>query len=190
MRVVRGMIGVAAAALLAALQDLVLPVYFTSIDRQGLVGPVLSALAGGLLVGSAIYAAIGARHRRRTWLTVSLGGTTAGFAVITTLHSTWTVLAGAFTVGLSNGLATTLLGVLLSEVAAGADLGVEEREMFHDGEGAAERTLQHSFESVLRRDGPARAASPRRSCSGLEPFALGLGEPRPGHDLQLRQRPR
>jgi len=111
-------IGVAAAALLAALQGLVLPVYFTSIDSQGLVGLVLSALAGGLLVGSAIYAAIGARHRRRTWLTVSLGGTTAGFAVIATLHSAWTVMAGAFTVGLSTGLSTTLLGVLLVERVA------------------------------------------------------------------------
>ena len=78
------------------LQGLVLQVYFDSIDRQGLVGVVLCALAGGLLVGSVIYAVLAARHRRRTWLTVSLSGTIVGFAVIATLQSPWTVMAGAF----------------------------------------------------------------------------------------------
>ncbi|MFC7876973.1 MFS transporter [Isoptericola sp. NPDC057391] len=108
-------LSVVAALVLAALQGLVLPVWFTLVDRPGMLGFVLSALAAGMLLGGAVYAAAGARGRRRTWFLVGLAGSTAGFAVLVPLASVATVLVGAFVVGVSNGLFGGLLGVLMIE---------------------------------------------------------------------------
>lgn len=101
--------------LLAGLQALVLPVYFTAAGEPGMLGLVLSALAGGLLLGSVIYAVFGPRGRRRAWLIVGMIGATIGFAVIATLASVWVVLVGAFVVGAASGLYSGLIGVLMIE---------------------------------------------------------------------------
>jgi MFS family permease len=93
------MLTVATTTVLASLQGLVLPVYFTQVDRPGMLGFVLTALAAGMLVGAGCYAAAGARGRRRPWFVAGLVGTTVGFGVIATLSSVWVVFAGAFVMG-------------------------------------------------------------------------------------------
>jgi MFS family permease len=109
------MLTVATTTVLASLQGLVLPVYFTQVDRPGMLGFVLTALAAGMLVGAGCYAAAGARGRRRPWFVAGLVGTTVGFGVIATLSSVWVVFAGAFVVGLASGLFGSLMGVLMIE---------------------------------------------------------------------------
>ncbi|MBJ8340117.1 MFS transporter [Antrihabitans sp. YC3-6] len=109
------MLSVASMVVLAALQGLILPVYFTLEDQPGRLGFVLTALAAGMLVGGAIYAICGARIGRRTSFVAGLSGTTLGFALIATLSSTWVVFGGAFVVGLASGLFGSLLGVLMIE---------------------------------------------------------------------------
>lgn len=113
--VVTTMLSVASVTVLAALQGLVLPVYFTVADQPGMLGLVLSALGAGMLVGGAVYAVAGARGRRRVWFRTGLLGTTAGFVVVAVLGPVWTVLAGAFVVGLASGLFGALIGVLMIE---------------------------------------------------------------------------
>ncbi|GAA4692624.1 MFS transporter [Promicromonospora umidemergens] len=106
---------VVSVLVLASLQGLVLPVWFTQIDQPGMLGFVLTALAAGMLVGAGVYAGAGARGARRTWFLTGLVGTTVGFGVVATLSSVWVVLAGAFVVGLSSGLFGSLMGVLMIE---------------------------------------------------------------------------
>lgn len=108
-------VSLASVLVLAALQGLILPVYFTQEDQPGLLGFVLSALAVGTLVGSGFYAAVGTRGPRRAWFVVGLTGTTIGIALIAALSSVWLVFAGAFVMGLSSGLFGSLLGVLMVE---------------------------------------------------------------------------
>ncbi len=100
---------------LAALQGLVLPVWFTLVERPGMLGFVLSALALGLLVGGAVYAVAGARVPRRAWFMAGLAGTTLGLLVIATLTSVWLVLLGAVVLGAASGLVGSLMGVLMVE---------------------------------------------------------------------------
>ncbi|MFH5209479.1 MFS transporter [Antrihabitans sp. NCIMB 15449] len=109
------MLSVASVIVLAALQGLILPVYFTLAEQPGRLGFVLTALAAGTLVGGAIYAVTGSRVRRRTWFVTGLAGISIGFAVIATLSSVWVVFGGAFVVGLASGSFGSLLGVLMLE---------------------------------------------------------------------------
>ncbi len=108
-------LSVASVLVLAALQGLILPVYFTLEEQPGMLGFVLTALAAGLLVGSIAYAALGAKGARRGWFIAGLIGSAVGFAVVATLGSVWIVLAGAFVVGLASGLFGSLIGVLMIE---------------------------------------------------------------------------
>ncbi len=105
----------ASGFVIAALQGLVLPVYFTTIDRPGLLGLVLSALALGLLVGSGLFALGTQRVSRRTWFVTGTVGAAVGIVVIAALAGAWIVLVGAFVTGLASGLFTPLLGVLAIE---------------------------------------------------------------------------
>ncbi|PWD51500.1 MFS transporter [Serinibacter arcticus] len=100
---------------LASLQGLILPVWFTLVEQPGMLGLVLTALGGGTFLGGAAYATAGARGRRRAWFLCGLIGTATGFAIIATLGSVWIVLTGAFVVGVANGLFGSLLGVLMIE---------------------------------------------------------------------------
>lgn len=108
-------IGMVTAVVLAALQGLLLPVYFVSIDSPGLLGLVLSALAVGVLVSGFGYAAFGARGRRRAWFLAGLLVSTAGVAVLLTLASPPIVFLGAALLGLGSGLLSGPLGVLTIE---------------------------------------------------------------------------
>ncbi|MER7168698.1 MFS transporter [Micromonospora sp. NPDC000207] len=100
---------------LAALQGLILPVYFTLAERPGLLGFVLTALAAGMLVGGSLFAVAGTRGRRRTWFLVGLVGNAFGFGLVASLSSVWLVFGGAFVVGLSSGVFGSLIGVLMIE---------------------------------------------------------------------------
>lgn len=108
-------LSLASVLVLASLQALILPVYFTLEQQPGMLGFVLTALAGGLLIGGTIYAVLGTRGRRRGWFLAGLLGSTLGFGIIATLSSVWVVLVGAFVVGLSSGLFGSLIGVLMIE---------------------------------------------------------------------------
>ncbi|SJN12046.1 major facilitator superfamily MFS_1 [Leucobacter sp. 7(1)] len=100
---------------LASLQGLILPVYFTLVEQPGMLGFVFTALAGGMLVGGTVYAVAGTKGHRRTWFLAGLIGSTLGFGIIAPLSSVWVVFAGAFVVGLSSGLFGSLIGVLMIE---------------------------------------------------------------------------
>lgn len=100
---------------LASMQALVLPVYFTLEGQPGLLGLVLSALAAGMLVGGALYAVAGTHGSRRAWFLAGLLGSAAGFALIGALPSVWVVLVGAAVVGLAAGVFNSLIGVLMIE---------------------------------------------------------------------------
>ncbi|WP_159498791.1 MFS transporter [Microbacterium sp. 18062] len=108
-------LSVVSVLVLASLQGLILPVYFTLVEQPGMLGFVLTALAAGMLVGGTAYAVAGARVRRRIWLLAGLIGSTLGFGLIAALSSVWMVFAGGFVVGLSSGLFSSLIGVLMIE---------------------------------------------------------------------------
>ncbi|MBF4995310.1 MFS transporter [Arthrobacter gandavensis] len=109
------LLSVASVAVLVALQGLILPVYFSLLDQPGLLGFVLTALSAGLLVGGAVYAAAGSRGRRRFWFVSGLVGTMLGVGILATLSTIWIVFSGAFVIGLSSGLFSSLIGVLMIE---------------------------------------------------------------------------
>lgn len=109
------LIGLASALVLASMQGLVLPVHFSLAGEPGMLGFVLTALAAGMLLGGATYAALGTRGPRRAWFVSGLLGTAVGFALIGSLGSTPVVLAGAVVAGVAGGLFGGLLGVLMIE---------------------------------------------------------------------------
>ncbi|HEY1135152.1 MAG TPA: MFS transporter [Nocardioides sp.] len=100
---------------LTAVQGLLLPVHFTVEGATGQLGLVLSALALGLLLGSAVYAAWGPRLARRAWTVLGLVGSVGGVALICLLPAVWVVLLGAMVLGVTAGVATTVVGVLMVE---------------------------------------------------------------------------
>ena len=108
-------LSVISVLVLAALQALILPVYFTGEGQPGMLGFVLTALAAGMLVGATLYAVAGTRGRRRGWFLWGMIGTTVGLGVLASLASVWIVFAGAFLVGLASGLFSSLIGVLMIE---------------------------------------------------------------------------
>ncbi|MCP2635248.1 MFS transporter [Microbacterium sp. HD4P20] len=108
-------LSLASVIVLASLQGLILPVYFTLVEQPGMLGFVLSALAAGMLIGGTTYAIAGAPGRRRAWFLAGMLGSTLGFGIIAALPSVWVVFAGAFVVGLSSGLFGSLIGVLMIE---------------------------------------------------------------------------
>lgn len=111
------------AAVLGALQSTLMPAYFTGEGLAGLTGLTLSAIAGGSIAGSALYAAIADRLRRRTWFVVGMVGTLAGFGAVGTMASPWVVLGGAALVGLTYAPAAALLGVIIVEATPDAMRG-------------------------------------------------------------------
>ncbi len=108
-------ISLLAVTVLAALQSLVLPVYFTVIEQPGLLGFVLTALAIGLLVGAGAYSAVGHRGSRRVWFMSGLISSTVGFALIAWLPSPAVVFGGAVSLGAASGILNSVVGVLMIE---------------------------------------------------------------------------
>ncbi|MGV9799612.1 MFS transporter [Mycobacterium sp. NPDC003449] len=111
------------AIAIGGLQGMVLPLYFSLLSRPDLLGLVLTALAVGMLCGTAVFAAFGARWSRRFWMTGALIGTTAGFLLMATLASPWVVFAGAALFGIANSALGAVVGVLQAERIADAVRG-------------------------------------------------------------------
>lgn len=102
-------------AVVVSLQTTVLPAYFVAADVPALTGLTLSALAGGGIAGSASYAALAGRVRRRTWFVFGMLGFGAGIALVGSLAAPWLVLAAAALVGFTNAPVGAVLGVLIIE---------------------------------------------------------------------------
>ncbi|TCK27039.1 MFS transporter [Pseudonocardia endophytica] len=103
------------AAVISSLQTTLMPAFFTREDLPALAGLTLSALSAGSIAGSALYAVSAGRVRRRTWFVIGMAGTLVGFAAVGSMASPWVVLGAAAFVGLTNGPAGALLGVLTVE---------------------------------------------------------------------------
>lgn len=97
---------------IAALQGLILPVYFTAEGEPGMFGFVLTSLAAGALLGGLVYTLAGQRGRRRVWFVVGLSGNALGLAIVATLAEIWVVFVGAFVLGFFNALFGALISVL------------------------------------------------------------------------------
>jgi len=110
-------------AVISSLQSTLMPAYFTAQDLPALTGLTLSAIAGGSIAGSALYAATAGRVSRRTWFVVGMVGLIVGFVAIGSLASPWLVLAGAALVGLTNAPTSAILGVLTIEATPDAMRG-------------------------------------------------------------------
>lgn len=100
---------------LTAVQGLLLPVHFTLLGQEAKLGLVLSSLAGGMLIGAGIYAAVGKAIPRRTWFVCGLLGSVVGIALIGFLPPLLVVVAGAVVLGMSGGVLSTVIGVLMTE---------------------------------------------------------------------------
>jgi MFS family permease len=103
------------AAVLGALQTTLMPAYFSAEGLAGLTGLTLSAIAGGSIAGSALYAAVAGRLARRTWFVLGMVGLLVGFGAVGSMASPWVVLGGAAVVGLTYAPAAALLGVVIVE---------------------------------------------------------------------------
>ena len=108
-------VGSVLGLVLASLQGLILPVYFSTTDQSALLGFVLSALAAGLLLGSGVYVIFARKVSRRVWFVVGVIGTAVGSGIIATLASAPTIFAGAFVVGVASGLFSSVIGVATLE---------------------------------------------------------------------------
>lgn len=108
-------ITIVAVAAIAGLQGIILPLYFIEIERPGMVGFVMSAIAAGSLVGGGIYALAGTKGSRRGWFVSGVLGSILALVTLATLISVWVLLAGAFMLGFSVGLFGALIGVLSIE---------------------------------------------------------------------------
>lgn len=102
-------------AVISSLQTTLMPAYFTAQNLPALTGLTLSALAGGSIAGSALYAALVGRIRRRTWFVVGMVGSLVGFGLVGSLASPWLVLGAAALVGLTGAPVGAVLGVLIIE---------------------------------------------------------------------------
>lgn len=103
------------AMVLAAFQGLILPVYVTLQDQAGMLGLILSALAGGLLIGAGLFAALGTPPRRRAWFVAGLVAATVGFAGMASSPSVAIIIGAAALVGAGGGILNTIIGVVLVE---------------------------------------------------------------------------
>ncbi|MGC5617666.1 MFS transporter [Georgenia sp. Z1491] len=117
------LLGLALAVVLAALQGMVIPVHFAFQGEAGFVGFVLSALAGGLLVGGGLFAWFGARIPRRGWFTAGVTVVAVGFVVVGVLGPVWSVFAGAAIVGLGGGCMNAVVGLTFVENVVDAQRG-------------------------------------------------------------------
>lgn len=102
-------------AVIVPLQVSLIPAFFQAEDLSGLTGLVLSALAGGGILGAVLYALTMNRLRRRTWFVIGMVGAAVRFFLVGVMVSPWLTIAGAALVGLASTPASTILGVLTLE---------------------------------------------------------------------------
>ena len=98
---------------LGSFQGLVLPVHFTAIDQPANLGYVLSAMAGGLLVGSLVYTALALKMSKRAWMIASLIGMGIGVVGLSLLPPFPLMLATSILLGFCAGPASALMGFIV-----------------------------------------------------------------------------
>ncbi|CAK7021499.1 MAG: Multidrug efflux pump Tap [Paraeggerthella hongkongensis] len=108
---------------MGSFQGLVLPVHFTLTGQPELLGYVLSALSGGMLISSLAYAALAPRLSRRAWYVTSLVGMAVGVALLSTLPPFPLMLLGALVLGIAAGPASALLGFFMYDRIPDASRG-------------------------------------------------------------------
>lgn len=109
------LMGLALAVALAATQGMVIPVHFAFQGEAQFVGFVLSALAGGLLVGGGLFATLGTRLPRRAWFIVGVIVIAAGFIVLGILGPVWSIFTGATILGVGGGFMNAVVGLTFVE---------------------------------------------------------------------------
>ncbi|MFF8839076.1 MFS transporter [Streptomyces sp. NPDC015130] len=109
------LVSAASIAVLAPLQNLVLPVHLVGEDSPGGFGLVVSCLAVGGIAGSVLYAAIGPKLSRRAVLVVSQLVATVGVAGLALLPPVPVLVACAVLAGIGAGPLPALFLVLVSE---------------------------------------------------------------------------
>lgn len=109
------LLSAASVAVLAPLQNLVLPVYLVGKDSPGGFGLVVSCLAIGGIAGSIVYAAIGTKLSRRTVFVVSQLISLVGVAGMSLLPPVPVLVACAVLTGIGAGPLPALFLVLVTE---------------------------------------------------------------------------
>ncbi|MEF2654899.1 MAG: MFS transporter [Eggerthellaceae bacterium] len=108
---------------MGGMQGLVMPVYFTAMERPELLGYFVSAMSFGALVGSIGYASLTHCLKRRTWYVVSLIGMAVSLALIGTLPAYPLLLVGAACFGLASGPFSAVLNFYMFDRLPNEKLG-------------------------------------------------------------------
>ena len=107
------LLGLGIIMVLGSFQGLVLPVHFTQIAEPANLGYVLSAMAGGLLVGSLVYTALARKLSKHAWMIVSLLGMGAGVLGLALLPPFPLMLGVSVLLGFCAGPASALMGFIV-----------------------------------------------------------------------------
>ena len=110
------LLSLASVVVLVAFQGLLLPVHFTATGRPDRLGFVLSALAGGMLLGAAAFAVLAGRLSRRAWVVGGALGTVPGLALLAALPPYPWLLAGAALFGFASAPVGAVLGAAVLEL--------------------------------------------------------------------------
>jgi MFS family permease len=110
-------------ALLAALliglwlpvEGVILPVYFQDRGEPGELGAVLMALSGGAVLGALVYAAIGARFRRRSAYVAAMVGTSLAVVGMAFLPPLVGLLVFGFAAGALYGPINPVVNLAMQE---------------------------------------------------------------------------
>ncbi|GAB2904794.1 MULTISPECIES: MFS transporter [Streptomyces] len=109
------LVSAGSVAVLAPLQNLVLPVHLVAEDSPGGFGVVVSLLAVGGIAGAAVYAAVGTRFSRRTVFVAAQVTSTVGVAGLALLPPVPVMWAAAVLAGAGAGPLPALFLVLVTE---------------------------------------------------------------------------
>lgn len=107
------LLGLGIVMVLGSLQGLVLPVHFTAINEPAHLGYVLSAMSGGLLVGSLVYTASAQLLSKRRWMIISLLGMACAVVALSWLPPFPIMLGVAALLGFCAGPASALMGFIM-----------------------------------------------------------------------------
>lgn len=94
-------------------ESVVLPVHFESLNTPQSLGLVISALAGGSVIGSLLYGPLSARVERSTIARIAMIGTAIGIVPMALLPGLPIMVTFAFILGLSWGPMQPLLNTLV-----------------------------------------------------------------------------
>lgn len=115
-------VAMVSAGMSAPLLQVLLPAHFAALNRPDLLGFTMSAIAIGVIAGSAVYAVLAKVSRRLAW-TLAIVATTAGLVLIATLDGFWIVASGAVVVGVSSGIVNPVFSVVVAERTPASQLG-------------------------------------------------------------------